>query len=96
MSKKRKNSGIIIKTPEQIAGIRKAGRLTAMTLDMIGTYVKAGISTEELDHIMNNFILSHGGISACIGYNGFPKYTCISLNDTICHGIPSKNEILKE
>ena len=45
---------------------------------------------------MNNFILSHGGVSACIGYNGYPKYTCISLNDTICHGIPSKNEILKD
>lgn len=61
---------ILIKTPEQIAGIRKAGNLTARTLDMIGAYVKAGISTLELDQIMNTFILSNGGVSACIDYKG--------------------------
>lgn len=97
-------SRIIIKTPEQIAGIRKAGRLTAMTLDMIGSYVRAGVSTLELDTIMNTFILSNGGISACIDYKwgnkwgkwGYPRCTCISLNDVICHGIPKADEILKE
>ena len=94
-SMNRKN-GIIIKTPDQISGIRKASHLTAMTLDMIGQYVKPWVSTEELDHICNEFILRNGWKSACIGYHGYPKYTCISSNDTICHGIPSKNEILKE
>ncbi|NRH21227.1 type I methionyl aminopeptidase [Candidatus Gracilibacteria bacterium] len=97
-------SKIIIKTPEQIEGIRKAGKLTAMTLDMIGTYVRAGVSTLELDNIMNTFILSNGGISACIDYKGgnkwgkggYPRCTCISLNDVICHGIPRADEILKE
>mgnify|MGYP002137195811 CR=1 FL=1 len=95
---------ILIKTPEQISGIRKAGKLTAETLDMIGQYVKPGISTLELDQIMNTFILSHGGISACIDYQGgnkwgkwgYPRSTCISLNDVICHGIPRADEILKE
>ncbi|MDQ7008686.1 MAG: type I methionyl aminopeptidase [Candidatus Gracilibacteria bacterium] len=87
---------IIIKSPKQIEGIRKASNLTARTLDMIGEFVKAGISTEELDNICNEFILKNGGISACIGYHGFPKYTCISLNDTVCHGIPSKGQVLKE
>lgn len=91
MSKK-----IYIKTPEQIEWIRKASRLAAQTRDMIEPYIKPGVSTEELDHIMNRFIQASGGKSACIGYNGYPKYTCISLNDTICHGIPNKNELLQE
>ncbi len=97
-------SKILIKNPEQIAGIRKAGNLTARTLDMIWAYVKAWVSTLELDNIMNTFILSNGGISACINYNGnntwgkwgYPRSTCISLNDVICHGIPRADEILKE
>ena len=99
-------SKIIIKTPEQIAWIRKAGNLTARTLDMIWAYIKPGISTLELDQIMNTFILSNGGVSACIDYQGsnvwwkskmsYPRYTCISLNDVICHGIPRADEILRE
>lgn len=97
-------SKILIKTPEQIAWIRKAGRLTAMTLDMIWQYVRPGISTLELDQIMDTFILSNGGVSACIDYKwankwgkwGYPRCTCISLNDVICHGIPHANEFLKE
>ncbi len=97
-------SKIIIKTPEQIAGIRKAGNLTARTLDMIGMYVRPWVSTLELDNIMNTFILSNGGVSACINYKGnntwgkwgYPRSTCISLNDVICHGIPRTDEILKE
>lgn len=86
---------IRIKTPQQIEGIRKASLLTAQTLDMIWKYVKAGISTQELDTICNDFIIKNGWVSACIWYHWFPKYTCISLNDTVCHWIPNKNEILK-
>ena len=87
---------IIIKTLKQIEGIRKASLLTAKTLDMIWEFVKPWISTLELDNICNEFILQNGGTSACIGYHWFPKYTCISLNDTICHWIPDEGEILKE
>ncbi len=87
---------IIIKTPEQIEWIKKASNLTARTLDMIGDFVKPWISTLELDNICNDFINKNGWKSACINYCGFPKYTCISLNDTICHWIPSSLEILKE
>lgn len=97
-------SKILIKTPEQIAWIRKAGNLTAMTLEMIGQYIRPGISTLELDTIMNTFILSNGWVSACIDYKwankwgkgGYPRCTCISLNDVICHGIPTEWEKLKE
>lgn len=91
-----KTPKIIIKTPEQIEGIRKSSRLAAAVLRMIEPYIKPGVSTEELDQICNTYILKNGGISACIGYHGYPRYTCISANDVICHGIPSKKEILKE
>jgi len=95
---------ILIKTPLQIEWIRKAGKLTAMTLDMIGQYVRPWVSTLELDNIMNAFIIKNGGVSACIDYQwnnkwgkwGYPRCTCISLNDVICHGIPKADEILKE
>lgn len=65
---------IRIKTPEQIEGIIKASRLTARVLDMIGEYVRAGVSTLELDQIMDTFILSSGGKSACINYLGGNKW----------------------
>ncbi len=61
---------VIIKTPKQIEGIRNACRLVARTLDMIGEYVRIGVSTQELDHICHTFIRSHGGTSACIDYLG--------------------------
>jgi methionyl aminopeptidase len=65
---------ILIKTQEQIAGIRKASKLTAQTLDMIGQYIRPGVSTLELDNIMNTYILSNGGTSACIDYLGNNKW----------------------
>lgn len=77
-----------------------------MTLDMIGAYVKPGVSTLELDNIMNAFILKNGGVSADFWYLGnnrwgkwpdaYKRATCISLNDTICHGMPRADEVLKE
>lgn len=86
---------IIIKNKAQISWIREASKIAAETLTYISNYIKIWISTEELDHICNSFILSKWWKSACIGYHGYPKYTCISLNDTICHWIPNNKEILK-
>ncbi len=88
--------GIIIKTQEQIDGIRKSSILAAQTLDYAGQFVKEGISTEEIDNKIDEFIVNHGAISATKGYNGYPKSSCISLNEVVCHGIPSKKTILKE
>jgi methionyl aminopeptidase len=88
-------SGIIIKTPEQIDGIRKSSVLAAETLDYAGQFVKEGISTEEIDNKIEEFILSHGANPATKGYNGYPKSSCISLNEVVCHGIPSEKTILK-
>jgi len=89
-------SKITIKNSEDIAWIREAWRIASQALDIIWQYIKVWISTEELDHICNTFIISQWWKSACIWYNWYPKFTCISLNDTICHGIPTTKELLKE
>ena len=89
-------SEIIIKSEEQIEGIRQSSRLAGNVLIMIEEYIKAGVSTEYLDNIIDEYIRDHGGISATLGYNGYPKSSCISLNEVVCHGIPSSGTILKE
>jgi methionyl aminopeptidase len=88
--------GIIIKTPEQIEGIRKSCRLAAESLDYAAQFVKAGVDTEFIDHKIEEFILEHKAVPATKGYNGYPKSSCISLNEVVCHGIPSRKTILKE
>lgn len=89
-------SEIIIKTPEQIDGIRKSSQLAAQALDFAGQLVAAGVSTAYIDDKVEEFILSHNAIPATKGYNGYPKSSCISLNEVVCHGIPSEKTILKE
>ncbi|MBT3385785.1 MAG: type I methionyl aminopeptidase [Prolixibacteraceae bacterium] len=86
---------IIIKTPEQIEGIRKSSKLAAKALDFAGQFVSVGISSEFIDSKIEEFILAHGAIPATKGYNGYPKASCISLNEVVCHGIPSEKIILK-
>jgi methionyl aminopeptidase len=88
--------GIIIKTPEQIEGIRKSCRLAAQTLDYAAQFVKAGVTTEFIDNKIEEFVRDHNAIPATKGYNGFPKSSCISLNEVVCHGIPSTKTLLKE
>lgn len=87
---------IIIKTPEQIEGIRKSSKLAGNTLKMIASYVKEGVNTEYLDKIIEEYMRDNGAIPATLGYNGYPKSSCISLNEVVCHGIPSPTTILKE
>jgi len=87
---------IIIKTPEQIEGIRQSSILAAKTLNFIEEYVKPGVTTEYLDDLIDEFIKSNGAISATLGYHGYPKSSCISPNNVICHGIPSKDIVLKD
>ncbi len=88
--------GIIIKTPEQIDGIRKSCKLAAQALDFAAQFVKVGVTTEFIDSQIEKFITDHNAIPATKGYNGYPKSSCISLNEVVCHGIPSQNEVLKE
>lgn len=87
---------IIIKNSEDIAKMRIAGRLAAEVLEMIAPYIKAGVTTEELDKICHDYIVNEQkAIPAPLNYNGFPKSICTSVNHVVCHGIPS-NKKLKE
>ena len=87
---------IIIKSPREIALIKKAGSIIADLFDYLKVHTHAGISTKELDKLAESFIRSRGGIPTCKGYEGFPGAICISVNDTLLHGIPSKSIILKD
>jgi methionyl aminopeptidase len=87
---------IIIKTYEQTEGIRQSCKLAARTLEYISGYVEAGVTTAYLDGLIEEFIRKNGAIPAPKGYNGFPKASCISPNEIVCHGIPSDKTILKD
>ncbi|MEY4641088.1 MAG: hypothetical protein RLZZ227_1082 [Pseudomonadota bacterium] len=88
---------VTIKTPQEMAHMREAGRLAAEVLEMIGAHVQPGISTGELDRICHDYIVNvQKAIPAPLNYNGFPKSICTSVNHVICHGIPSDGKILKE
>ncbi|GAB2191826.1 type I methionyl aminopeptidase [Sessilibacter sp. MAH2] len=90
-------TNIHIKTPEEIAKMRIAGKMAADVLEMIGEYVVPGVTTEKLDQICHDYIVNEQkAIPACLGYKGFPKSICTSVNQVICHGIPSDKKILKE
>jgi len=86
---------IIIKTPSQIEGIRKSSKLAGQTLEYIAPFVKEGVSTEFLNQKIDAFMREHGASPATLGYGGYPKSSCISLNEVVCHGIPSENTVLK-
>ena len=88
---------INLKTNDQIAQMRVAGKLAAEVLEMITPCVVPGISTGELDRICHDYIVdTQKSIPANVGYNGFEKTICSSVNQVICHGIPSENRILKD
>ena len=86
----------LLKTPEQIAEIRKSADLNTAVLDHVAAHIKAGMSTAQIDKLVYDFTTEHGGIPAPLGYEGFPKSVCTSINNVVCHGIPSENEILVE
>ncbi len=83
---------IKIKTTEEIAKMRLAGKLAAEVLEMIAPYVKPGVTTEELDKICHDFIISNGAYPAPLDYHGFPKSICTSVNHIVCHGIPASED----
>lgn len=87
---------ITIKSKREIEIMREAGRIASRTLDMVEKHIKPGVSTEELNQLCHDFIISHDAIPAPLNYKGFPKSICSSINEVVCHGIPSKTDILKE
>lgn len=84
----------LLKTPEQIEAIKKSADLNTAVLDHVASHIHAGMSTAEIDKLVYDFTTEHGGIPAPLNYEGFPKSVCTSINNVICHGIPSENEIL--
>lgn len=86
-------SKIIIKTPEQIEGIRESSLIAANTLKAVEPYVKPGTTTQFLNKICADYMLAHQAKPATLGYHGYPKESCISVNDVICHGIPGPYEL---
>jgi methionyl aminopeptidase len=83
------------KTPEQIEKIRAAGRIAARAIALVGENAKPGVTTDELDKIAHEFMVSEGAYPSTLGYRGFPKSCCTSLNEVICHGIPD-DTVLKD
>ncbi len=85
----------LIKTPEQIDGIRRAGTLNTAVLDHVAEHIHEGMSTLDIDKLVHEFTIQHGGIPAPLNYEGFPKSCCTSINEVVCHGIPDAEEILE-
>ncbi len=98
--KKMKNTryyrqNIILKTPEEIEGIRRAGRLVIDTLDLVEKEIKPGITTDYINTIVHDYTIENNAVPAPLNYNGFPKSVCTSVNNVICHGIPG-SYVLKD
>ena len=87
---------IVLKSDEEIDQMRPAGKLAFELLEEVKNFIKPGISTQAINDLVHNFTKKRGGISAPLNYRGFPKSVCTSVNDVVCHGIPSKDCILKD
>ncbi len=96
------NKGILvprrdmIKTPEQIEGIRRSGAVNTGVLDLVEQEIHVGMTTADIDKLVYDYTVSHGAIPAPLNYEGFPKSVCTSVNEVVCHGIPSEFEVLQE
>lgn len=86
----------MIKTTEQIEGIKESSKINIAVLDYVAEHIGPGVSTEEIDNWVYDITTKMGGIPAPLNYDGFPKSVCTSVNDQVCHGIPSEDVILKE
>ncbi|MBO7134653.1 MAG: type I methionyl aminopeptidase [Bacteroidales bacterium] len=85
----------IIRSEEQIAGIRESAKINTALLDYLSENIREGITTQDIDDMVYEFTTSHGAIPAPLHYEGYPKSCCVSRNEIVCHGIPSKNEFLR-
>ena len=85
----------IIRSEEQIAGIRESAKINTALLDYISENIREGITTQDVDDMVYEFTRSHGAIPAPLHYEGYPKSCCVSRNEIVCHGIPNKNEFLR-
>jgi methionyl aminopeptidase len=86
---------IRLHAPDDFAGMRRAGRLAAETLDFVTPHVKPGVTTDQLDRLCHDFMTARGGTPAPLGYKGFPKSICTSVNHVVCHGIPGDRRLVE-
>ena len=86
----------IIKNAEQIEGIRESAKINTAVLDHVAAHIREGMSTEDINTLVYDFTVAHGAIPAPLNYEGFPKSVCTSINEEVCHGIPSKDVILRD
>ena len=86
----------LLKTPEDIEGIKRSAAINIGVLDMVGERIAPGVTTAEVDQWIYDYTVEHGGIPADLNYEGFPKSVCTSINDVVCHGIPSERDVLQE
>ena len=86
----------IIKTPADIEGMKKAAIVNNGVLDLVGEKICAGMSTEEINTLVHEYTIAHGGIPAPLNYQGYPKSVCVSINNVVCHGIPSEETIIQD
>ena len=86
----------LIKTPEQIEKIKESCRINIAVLDYVAEHIGPGVTTQEIDNWVHEETIKRGGIPAPLGYDGFPKSVCTSINKVVCHGIPSDDVVLKE
>ena len=88
-------AGHDVYSPERVADIRQSSRIAAQALAWVGEHVAPGVTTDELDALGHDFLVSHGAYPSTLGYRGFPKSLCTSVNEVICHGIPD-NTVLDD
>ena len=86
----------LIKTPEQIEGIRKSGVVNTGCLDAVAEAIHVGMNTQEIDDICMQYCKDHNAVPACLNYEGYPKSVCTSINEVVCHGIPKTEDVLQE
>lgn len=87
---------VVLKTSRELKAMRDAGRISSRALKLAGEAVEPGVSTLEIDRIVRKYIEEQGATPSFLNYGGFPASACISVNDVVIHGIPRKNQILKQ
>lgn len=86
----------LLKSAADIEGIKKSAAINIGVLDYVSEHIGPGVTTEEVDRWVHDYTVEHGGIPADLNYEGYPKSVCTSINDVVCHGIPSQDDVLRE
>lgn len=84
----------LLKSPRDVEGIKRSALINIGVLDYVAQHIASGVTTEEIDRWVYNYTVAHGGIPADLHYEGYPKSVCTSINEVVCHGIPSKDDVL--